>query len=39
MVMQPGGATVSYTFDTAGTIHYQCSFHPQNMKGTITVEP
>jgi plastocyanin len=39
MVMQPGGATVTYTFDTAGTIHYQCSFHPQNMKGTITVEP
>jgi plastocyanin len=39
MVMQPGGETATYTFDTPGTYHYQCSFHPQNMKGTITVEP
>jgi plastocyanin len=39
MVMQPGGATATFTFDKAGTFHYQCSFHPQNMQGTITVEP
>jgi plastocyanin len=39
MDMQPGGSTVKFTFDRAGTYHYQCSFHPQNMKGTITVEP
>jgi plastocyanin len=38
MVMQPGGATATFTFDEAGIFHYQCSFHPQNMQGTITVE-
>jgi plastocyanin len=31
-------ATVTFTFPTAGTYHYQCSFHPQNMQGTVTVE-
>ena len=39
MVMQPGGETATFTFAQVGTYHYQCSFHPQNMQGTITVEP
>jgi plastocyanin len=36
LVMQPG-QTVTFTFDKAGTFNYQCHFHPQNMKGTVTV--
>lgn len=36
MDMQPG-ESVSYTFTTAGLHHYDCSFHPQNMKGTVLV--
>jgi plastocyanin len=36
MVMKPG-ESVSYTFDKAGTHHYDCSFHPQNMKGSVIV--
>jgi plastocyanin len=36
MVMQPG-QSVSYTFKTPGLHHYDCSFHPQNMKGTVLV--
>jgi plastocyanin len=36
LVMKPGEAT-SFTFPAPGTYHYQCSFHPQNMKGTIVV--
>ena len=38
MVVQPGGAPVTFTFSQAGTYHYQCSFHPTNMQGTITVQ-
>ncbi|HET7140956.1 MAG TPA: plastocyanin/azurin family copper-binding protein [Candidatus Limnocylindria bacterium] len=36
MIMKPG-ESVSFTFDKAGLHHYDCSFHPQNMKGTVTV--
>lgn len=39
MLMDPGGKTATFTFDQPGTYHYQCSLHPQNMKGTVTVEP
>jgi plastocyanin len=35
--MKPGEA-VSFTFAKAGTYRYDCSFHPQNMKGTVTVQ-
>lgn len=38
MLMKPGEKT-TYTFATAGTFHYQCSLHPQNMQGTVTVTP
>jgi len=34
--MQPGQA-VTFTFTAPGTYHYQCSLHPQNMQGTVTV--
>jgi plastocyanin len=34
--MEPG-QTATLTFPTAGTYHYQCHLHPQNMKGTIVV--
>jgi plastocyanin len=37
-VMAPGKAT-SFTFATPGVYHYQCSFHPQNMRGSVTVTP
>jgi len=37
MMMNPGGATATFTFSQPGTFHYQCSLHPQNMKGTVTV--
>jgi plastocyanin len=33
------GATTSFTFTTPGLYHYQCSLHPQNMKGTVEVTP
>lgn len=36
-IMKPGD-TVRFTFATAGTYRYDCSFHPQNMKGTVTVQ-
>jgi plastocyanin len=29
--------TFERTFDTAGDFPYQCTVHPQNMKGTVTV--
>jgi plastocyanin len=32
------GASVSRTFDAAGTFAYICSFHPATMAGTITVQ-
>ena len=35
-LMKPG-ETATFTFTTPGTFHYQCSFHPQNMKGTVVV--
>jgi plastocyanin len=38
MVMQPG-QTVTFTFSRAGTFTYECHFHPQNMKGTVSVAP
>ena len=36
MIMNPGDS-VSFTFDKVGVHHYDCSFHPQVMKGTVTV--
>src|SRR5689334_9459545 len=35
-LMKPG-ESATYTFATAGTFHYQCSLHPQQMQGTVTV--
>lgn len=37
MDMQPDGQSVSFTFTKPGFYHYQCSFHPQNMQGTVLV--
>jgi len=37
-VMEPG-QQVTFTFDTPGTYAYRCSFHPQDMRGTVTVTP
>lgn len=34
--MKPG-ESVRFAFATAGTFRYECSLHPQNMKGTVTV--
>jgi plastocyanin len=34
----PLGGTGSLTFDEAGTFDYECSLHPQQMQGTVTVE-
>ncbi len=34
--MHPGQST-RFTFTKAGTFHYDCSFHPQNMRGTVIV--
>ncbi len=36
MVLEPG-RTTSFTFSTPGIYHYQCSFHPQNMQGSVIV--
>ncbi len=36
-VMHPG-QTVQFTFTRPGFYHYDCSFHPQNMKATVTVK-
>jgi plastocyanin len=38
MLMERGQAA-RFTFTTAGTFHYQCSLHPQNMKGSVVVTP
>jgi len=35
-LMKPG-ETATFTFKNAGTYHYQCSLHPQQMQGTVTV--
>jgi plastocyanin len=35
-MMKPGEST-TFTFQVAGLFHYQCSFHPQNMKGSVLV--
>jgi plastocyanin len=35
-VLKPG-ETTSHSFAQAGEYAYQCSLHPQNMKGTVTV--
>jgi plastocyanin len=34
--MKPG-ESVTITFDKAGTESYFCTFHPQQMKGTVVV--
>ena len=36
MVIKPGEKT-TFTFDTPGTFKYDCSFHPQDMKGAVVV--
>ena len=36
MVIKPGEKT-TFTFDTPGTFKYDCSFHPQDMKGEVVV--
>jgi plastocyanin len=35
-VLKPGD-TLGHLFDKPGTYRYDCSFHPQNMRGTVTV--
>jgi plastocyanin len=35
-MMKPG-ESVSFTFAKAGVYAYDCSLHPQNMTGTVTV--
>jgi plastocyanin len=36
LVIRPG-ESVSYTFEEPGLRHYDCSFHPHDMKGTVLV--
>lgn len=36
LVMKPG-EQVAHTFDAPGTFKYDCSFHPQDMQGTVVV--
>jgi plastocyanin len=33
----PIGGTATFTFDEAGTVYYQCSLRPQQMKGKVIV--
>lgn len=35
-IMHPG-QKVTYTFSSPGTYRYDCSFHPNNMQGTVVV--
>lgn len=37
MTMKPG-ESVKFTFTSKGLHHYDCSFHPQNMRGTVLVQ-
>jgi len=37
--MMDPGASATFRFERAGVYHYQCHLHPQNMKGTVTVNP
>jgi len=37
-IMHPG-QSVTFIFTAPALYHYDCSFHPQNMKGTVTVTP
>ncbi|HEY7024559.1 MAG TPA: cupredoxin domain-containing protein [Candidatus Limnocylindrales bacterium] len=37
-VMKPG-ETVSHDFPAPGLYHYICTFHPQDMQGTVLVDP
>ncbi|HZP96518.1 MAG TPA: plastocyanin/azurin family copper-binding protein [Candidatus Limnocylindria bacterium] len=32
------GESVSHVFSAPGTYAYDCPFHPQNMRGTVTVK-
>jgi plastocyanin len=36
LVIKPG-ESVSHTFEQLGLRHYDCSFHPHDMKGTVMV--
>jgi plastocyanin len=36
LVIKPG-ESVSHTFEQPGLRHYDCSFHPNDMKGTVLV--
>jgi plastocyanin len=36
LVMKPG-ESVSHTFEQPGLRHYDCSFHPHDMRGTVLV--
>ena len=38
-MMMERGQTATFSFSSAGTFHYQCSLHPQNMKGSVVVTP
>ena len=35
-ILKPGDA-LTHVFDKPGTYKYDCTFHPQNMHGTVTV--
>ncbi len=34
----PLGGEATLAFEDAGTFEYECSLHPQQMRGTVTVE-
>jgi len=37
LVMRPD-STATFTFTAVGTHHYECSFHPHDMHGTVVVQ-